>query len=397
MALRPERSGVSSREPDSSMAELNRRALSGVRGLRIAYLIESDGPGGAERMVANLASELQAAGCESLVVLPADGEGWLARQLEGTGVAVELFPKDRRVSGDFVRWLAATFQRYRISVAHSHEFFMASYGAWAAWRTGVKHVITMHGGRYYAERLRRRLALRAAFTLGGRVVAVSHALAQRLSADLWIRGSGILTIPNGVPYVRGRRPAVRDELALSATDRLLVAVGNLYAVKGHRYLIEAVGLLRDRQLQVHLAIAGRGELAGVLTAQARALGVGDRVHLLGLRSDVPDLLAAADIFVLPSLSEGLPLVLLEAMFAGCPVVACDVGDVRLALAGGQAGVLVEPGNSGALAAAIVRLVGNPAVARELGAHAAQRAAAEYGISQMLARYAATYVELLGRT
>src|SRR2546427_4664401 len=99
MALRPERSGVSSREPDSSMAELNRRALSGVRGLRIAYLIESDGPGGAERMVANLASELQAAGCESLVVLPADGEGWLARQLEGTGVAVELFPKDRRVSG----------------------------------------------------------------------------------------------------------------------------------------------------------------------------------------------------------------------------------------------------------------------------------------------------------
>jgi len=120
----------------------------------------------------------------------------------------------------------------------------------------------------------------------------------------------------------------------------------------------------------------------------------DRVHLLGLRSDVPDVLAAADIFVLPSLSEGLPLVLLEAMFSGLPIVASDVGDVRLALADGQSGVLVKPGDPVALARALEHLLRNPAVTSALGERAARRAAVEYGVSRMVASYAAVYRDLL---
>jgi glycosyltransferase involved in cell wall biosynthesis len=367
-----------------------------VTGLRVAQLIESDGPGGAERVVADLATALQARGASSLVFLPADGEGWLARQLEGSGVTVEHFRLERPISPRCARSLHAALRRHRIDVAHSHEFSMAVYAACASWRAGIPHVITMHGGAYYAARLRRRLALRAAVALSGCTVAVSTPLAERLGRDLGIPRSRIATIPNGVRYAPPAPSTLREELGLTPGDRLLVSVGNLYPVKGHHHLIEALALLADRHSTLHVAIAGRGDMADALAASARSLGLTDRVHLLGLRSDVGAVLAAADIFVLPSLSEGLPLALLEAMFAGRPIVASDVGDVGVALAHGDAGVLVEAGRTAELAAALDRLLRDPERCRDLGARAARRAATEYDVSRMVQRYIAVYDTLLGR-
>jgi len=147
---------------------------------------------------------------------------------------------------------------------------------------------------------------------------------------------------------------------------------------------------------VHLAIAGRGETAEALRRQARDLGVGDRVHLLGLRGDIPNLLGGADVFVLPSLSEGLPVALLEAMSAGCAIVASDVGDVRTVLDDGRAGVLVPPGDARALAVAVDGLLRTPDRARELAAWAQRRAVQEYDVARMVARYAAIYGELLAQ-
>ena len=131
-----------------------------------------------------------------------------------------------------------------------------------------------------------------------------------------------------------------------------------------------------------------------MAARARECGLGDRIHLLGLRSDIADLLAAADLFVLPSLSEGLPLALLEAMFAARPIVASAAGDVPVALAGGAAGLLVPPGDPAALAAAIHRLLAQPFEAQQLRHTAQARAAAEYGIGRMVQRYAELYQRLL---
>ena len=378
------------------------RPVGDVTGLRIAHVIESDGPGGAERVLAQLSTALQASGAYNVAFLPADREGWLARQLEGSGVTIEYFrlerrvSRERRVSPACARSLEAAFRRHRIGVAHSHEFMMAVYGAWASWRAGVPHVITMHGSSYYAGRLRRRLALRAAIALSGHTVAVSGRLARQISRDLWMPPSRISTIPNGVPSVRPERTTLRDELRLGPDDRLVVSVGNLYPVKGHQYLIDAVALLVGRHPTLHLAISGRGEMAEALSARARGLGLANRVYLLGLRSDVAAILAAADVFALPSLSEGLPLALLEAMFAGCPIVASEVGEVGVALAHGEAGILVEPGQPAALAAALDRLLSDPDRARELGEHAVRRAAAEYDISRMVQRYAGVYEALLGR-
>jgi glycosyltransferase involved in cell wall biosynthesis len=253
----------------------------------------------------------------------------------------------------------------------------------------------MHGSRYYGERLRRRVAMRAAIAASAQTVAVSDRLAQAIGNDLWVQRSRVMVLPNGVRQIEPAIVTLRDELRLSPDDRLIVAVGNLYPVKGHVHAIDALAQLATRHPSAHLAIGGRGDLEGALLARAREHGLERRVHLLGLRGDVPAVLAAADAFVMPSLSEGLPLALLEAMFAGCPIVATDVGQVRVALAGGTAGILVEPGSSAALSAALDHLLSNPAEAHRLGALAASHARAEYDLSRMVQRYARVYETAIG--
>ncbi|TMF05937.1 MAG: hypothetical protein E6I38_11015, partial [Chloroflexi bacterium] len=108
-----------------------------IRGVRIAHLIESDGPGGAERMVAQLAGELEGAGCPCVAFVPARGEGWLGRELAAAGVTVETFELARPFSPKLSRDLVTAFRRHRIDLAHGHDFSMAFYGAWAARRAGV--------------------------------------------------------------------------------------------------------------------------------------------------------------------------------------------------------------------------------------------------------------------
>jgi glycosyltransferase involved in cell wall biosynthesis len=189
--------------------------------------------------------------------------------------------------------------------------------------------------------------------------------------------------------------AIRRELGLEAADRLHRGGQESLSGEGHRHLIDALALLTDRHPTAHLAIGGRGDLEDALRCQARARGIENRVHLLGLRADIPAVLRAADLFVLPSLSEGLPLALLEAMFTGCPIVATDVGDVRVALAQGEAGPLVTPGSPDALAGAIDQLLSDRLRASELGERASRHASAVHGIDQMVRRYRSVYENLLG--
>jgi glycosyltransferase involved in cell wall biosynthesis len=252
----------------------------------------------------------------------------------------------------------------------------------------------MHGSRYYAGRLQRRLAMRMAVAAAGQLVAVSQQLASHLSVDLGIGASRVTVVANGVRSQQVSDSSLRAELGLTREDQLLLAVGNLYPVKGHRVLLAALALLRSRYPDVHLALAGRGELADELQALARREGLAERVHFLGLRSDIPNLLAGADIFVMPSLAEGLPLALLEAMFAGRPIVATSVGEVPTALGDGAAGLLVAPGDPAAFAAGLDRLLSNPREAERLGQEAARRAAAVYDVSHMVTHYARIYGALL---
>ena len=279
-----------------------------------------------------------------------------------------------------------------IGVVHSHEFAMAVYGAAAARRVNAAHVITMHGGRYYAERWRRRAALRWAARRSNALVAVSRATGTDLSKTLGLDAKAVTVVPNGIPFRSGSRARLRQELGVADDAILIVAIGNLYPVKGHRVLLRALaGLPRGVTAATwHLAIAGRGGEESALRALSREAGLERQIHLLGFRSDVPDILAAADIFVMPSLSEGLPLALVEAMAASLPVIASDVGGIPEVAERNAEALLVAPGDAAALTAALARLLGDGALRASLGAAAHGRAIRDFSIDRMGDAYERLY-------
>lgn len=357
--------------------------------LRIALMLECDGPGGAELMMLDLATELRGRGHTVLPVGLANGTGWLGARFEAAGFRSESFELRRPIDFAAVRELTSLLRDFGANVVHSHEFTMAIYGAAAAPRAGARHVITMHGGIYYAAALRRRLAMRWAARRSDALVGVSLATANALQRTLGIAPPRLQIVPNGIPLRVGTRDRVRRELSMAPGELLIVAVGNLYPVKGHAVLLDALATLRNRR-GWRLAIAGRGEEEASLRAQAAAAGIADRTHILGFRDDVPDILAAGDVFAMPSLSEGLPLALVEAMSFGLPVVVSRVGGIPEVVTNDVDALLVPPSDVGALAGALRNLLEDPILRRRLGEAARTRARRDYAISAMVDRYEQLY-------
>jgi glycosyltransferase involved in cell wall biosynthesis len=345
-------------------------------------------------MLLNLAEELRRRGHEVLPIGPAGRAGWLGAQFRERGFAPESYVLRRALDPACMRQIIDMLRSHRIQVAHSHEFGMGVYGAFAARRAGARHIITMHGGRYYAEQGRRRSALRWAARRSGALVAVSEATADDLRATLRLPAEDVKVVHNGIPFRAGARTKVRDELGLSEGELLLVAVGNLYPVKGHAVLLRALAALRRSgavaDVPWRLALAGRGEEEPKLRALARDEGIADQVTLLGYREDVPDILAAADLFVMPSLSEGLPLALVEAMAAGLPVVVSEVGGVPEVAEAGKEAILVSPGDPAPLAEALARLMGDADTRAAMGAAARERAHRDFSVSTMCEAYERLY-------
>ncbi len=173
---------------------------------------------------------------------------------------------------------------------------------------------------------------------------------------------------------------------------LLLSVGNLLPRKAHHVLVTALTQLhaREPELNWRLAIAGGGPEYDRLESMIAAANLGDRIHLLGPRRDVPDLQAAADVFVLPSLWEGLPLVILEAMFAGNAIIASDVSGIPEAIAHGKHGLLTPPGDAEAVADAIATVLRDPAYRQQLAAAATEHAHNHFTIDVMTTAYEQLY-------
>jgi glycosyltransferase involved in cell wall biosynthesis len=359
---------------------------------RIALALESSGPGGAENVVLRLAAGLRAAGDEPVVVTMRPG--WMTERAEAEGFEVWLAPQARGLAPGWVPRFALRLRRGGIDCLHSHEFAMNVYGGAAARLVGIPSVATIHGRNWATGSRRRGLAYRALRRLGMRVVAVSRDLAAFLAAGLPLPLEAISVVHNGIPLAAplpaaahaAARAATRRSLGIPVDAPLLLAVGNLYPVKDHATLLRAAATLPG----VSVAIAGRGEEEEKLRALAAELGLGARLHLLGLRDDVADLHRAADLFVQPSRSEGLPLAILEAMGAGLPVVATRVGGIHEAVIDGRTGRLVPPADPAALAAALRELLDAPERRAAFGRAGAARAEQEFSLRAMTDAYRALY-------
>jgi glycosyltransferase involved in cell wall biosynthesis len=179
-------------------------------------------------------------------------------------------------------------------------------------------------------------------------------------------------------------------------DALVVgSVGWLTEIKGHEYLIEAVAKLKQDFPALHLVLVGSGDRHDALLQQAESSGLSDAVHMLGHRDDVEACLAGMDLFVLPSLNEGMGRALIEAMAAGLPVVASRVGGIPAVVSHERTGLLVPPGDAGALAEALRRLLDRPAWAAQLGVTASRSVDSRYGSVSMVRAIESIFAEALG--
>jgi glycosyltransferase involved in cell wall biosynthesis len=227
--------------------------------------------------------------------------------------------------------------------------------------------------------------------------AITEAVADEYVRDFRLARADITVVPRGrSPEGLGqpddqRREDARRRLGVAPSQPLLLAVGRQEAQKGHRVALAAMPGILSSHPETKLLIAGReGAVTGRLRSQQRRLGLGDAVVFLGLRDDVPDLLAAADVFVFPSLHEGLGGAVVEAMAMGLPIIASDIPALREVLDGGSCGVLVRPGDASELASACLGLLEERQRARALGDAARSRFDSTYtsetAIEGMLALY-----------
>jgi len=220
-------------------------------------------------------------------------------------------------------------------------------------------------------------------------VSVSEHNAAYIAAAFGIPRDSLQVIYNGAPLASAVpdstacRKSVRDELRLSPDARIVLTVARLGSQKAHEVLLDAIPQIVRNHPDTHFVWIGEGELRAALEEKISLLNVGSHVHLLGFRSDVPRWLAASDVFAFPTHYEGLPFSLVEAMAAGLPVVASSVSSIPEVLAGGTAGLLVDPNNAQTWTRALSEVLDDPRRARALAANARDRVQ-RYSESRMVA-------------
>lgn len=332
------------------------------------------------------------------------------RALEKEGIPVLLLPSlVRSISPvDDVRtlWaLVGLFRRERPVLVHTHTSKAGVLGRLAAWIARVPVVIhTPHGHVFYGHfgpskswvflQVERLLGL---FT--DRMIALTDSEREDHLNRHVGKPDRFAVVPSGIDLdwfqaakVRGKRqPAWFD---CPADAMVIGSVGWLTDIKGHRYLLEAVASLKLEFPAIHLVLVGSGDQQDALLRQAQAAGISRAVHLVGHRDDVASCLAGMDVFVLPSLNEGMGRALVEAMAAGLPVIATRVGGVPALIDHGNNGLLVAPGDAQALADALRSYLRQPDLATRVGEAARRSVDARFSSSQMVRAIEALYEETL---
>jgi glycosyltransferase involved in cell wall biosynthesis len=380
----------------------------------VAHFSDSAAFGGTERALLQLLGGLDRARWRP-VLFHADAPG--ASQLAGEARALEvptyavasgmpqasLIQSERRGSRNLhvargilsMSPIARTLRGERARVFHAHQTWSLScrYGIVAAALARVP--VRIATAQLFVEMpplagidLQHALLTRCL----DRHVAVSRFVASRLRERFGVPDEKIVVIPNAAVTDATATPAPRSELARADAGPIVLTVARLDGQKGIAHLLDAVARIPNASF----AIAGDGPNRAALETRAATLGVSDRVRFLGHRRDVPALLAASDLFVLPSLYEGLPLSVLEAMASGVPVIATSIGGTDEVVRDGETGTLVPAADSDALADAIARTLGDREHASRLALAARSLVAREYSVAAMVRSVSRLYDELLAR-
>ena len=375
-------------------------AAAAVRRLRVVQVIDGFGHGGAERIVADYAIHLARLGFDVRVIVlqEREGEPQTAR-VRAAGIPVDFVPVTRLKRLGEARRLLATLRALKPDLVHAHLEFASVLTSVFRRTLGVPVVVTLHTlhkpARFSRAGARYRTMNEVAGRLADRVVCLTEE-ARRLAEAELPRRARLEVIANGVDLAPFRpqpdfdRAAARRSLGTPDAAPLIVCAAVLRRPKGIDRLIEAMpAVLRDLPA-ARLAIVGDGSERAALAAQVERLGLCGAVRLTGFRRDIPDVMRAADLFVLPTLDDALPTVVVEAMAAGLPVVASRVGGLPDMIEDGRDGILVRPGEPAALADAILRLLRDKDLAAALGAAARRRAEADFSLEGQAGHLCALY-------
>lgn len=339
----------------------------GGRPVRVACFVNSLFAGGAETQLVRLAVGLRHRGADVRLVTMLD-RNHFERELAEVRVPVTVIPARPPARGaTAVLSAVRLLRRWRPDVVVSFEYQSNLLGRLAGRLAGVPVVISSVRNEHFGGRARDRL-IRLTDALATVTTTNSRRAASALVARSVVPAGRLLVVPNGIPAASYERPPgtgarVRRTLGVAPGAFLWAVVGRLEAQKDHATLLSALRTVQRRHPPQTLAVVGDGPLRPALERRVRALGLHGSVRFLGMRDDVPDVLAAADALVLASRWEGLPNVVMEAMAASRPVVATRVGGVPELVEDGVTGHLVPPGDPSALAAAMLRVSRAPVADR----------------------------------
>lgn len=355
--------------------------------MKIITVLRSLKSGGAERHALQLMRGLRERGHEALYAGPM--RGWLGQALRAQGFGGIDLPLSGLYDLPSLLRLARYARRERADLIHAHLTRGAWYGGWAARLAGLPNVATAHAdnaGKHFGR--------------ADRIIAVSQAVADFL-CRCGYETDRIRMVHHGIPDIAAGLPAdaramARRSLGVDDDTPYLLMVARIVAAKGHDTALQALARMKDQRWILLLAGDHLGDLGPQMRDLAVQLGIADRVRFLGLREDVPMLMAAADVLLAPSRREALSLTLLEACACSLPVVASRVGGIAEVIEHGVNGLLVPPDDPGALAAALGKLLADEGRRQAFSAHARQRFTQSFTEQKMFDNTISIYHEACAR-
>lgn len=375
-----------------------------MRPYRIRHVIDSLGPGGAERLLCAYAPRLEALGLSvDVVVLQERGGNPMRAPLENAGIRVTTAAVNKLSRLDQLPAFHRAMKAGAPDLLHTHLEFSSLLGALSGAMTRTPVVGTLHTLHAPATTdrggARRWLMYQAMTRFADRVICLTEGNA-RIARQTGLGRARIEVLPNGVevevfdaPPLRDRA-TIRAEFAIPVDAPLIVTVCVLRPEKGIDHLLSAMPQILRANPEAHLLVVGDGPEMPRLTRQASRDALTGRVHFAGHRSDVSDILRAADVFVLPTLFDAQPTVIMEAMAARLPVVSTLIAGVPDMIDDGKHGLLVAPGDVPDLAQSVSGLLALPAVARSLGAAGRERAEVAFSMTRQVERLAQLYDRLI---
>ncbi len=365
---------------------------------KVLHLRSSGGVLGAENVILELGVLTEQHGYRSTVgAIHRQGDPLpeFIRFAQKKNLDTAIFTARRRFDYRCIQAIRGHIQQNRFDLIHCHGYKEDFYGFLAARHN--PRVATNHLWKQTSWRSRAYAFLDSLILRG---FAAAIGVSDEIVADMRRRGiTAPVKIANGIDcsrYVpRGKKSAeMVKRLNVRPGSFILGMVSSLTPVKGHRYAIQALARVKEKIAGATICVAGKGACADELKRLSDDLGIADRVEFIGAEDDIPAFLSVADIFLLPSLKEGLPMALLEAMASAKPAIASCVGEIPKVIDHGVSGLLVEPANVEQLSAAIMQLRHNPRLRRALGRKARDRVVRDYSSHAMARAYCALYERVL---